>query len=479
MENFYDVLQINFDASESEIKRAYSKLVRKYTPENSPHEFDNLRIAYEVLGNAKSRSEYDAKLKYGDEIEEHDKLGREAMDKEKYKKAILEYKKILLIQPSLAFARNMLGLALLTNNNYDEAILQFEKLVMEYQINSTYWYNLGAAYESKELYDKSEESYLRAYELDKINSDIVLRISSMYFKQNLYDKSIAFLRLVIRQNGEDTFDNFIYYFEIFNAYLRSDRINAGEEIIDEIENIIADNEEEKKYVALKFGKLAEELFDAREYSLAEQISKRAMSIDTLNGGLISLYKDAVKFKRAHGLIDKLMDDDRIIGPIKGPVFYYFNYDEKNKAEHEKDVQENFDAIQNYIDNEPKTLLDSLLTFKKDYHELYSYRKETYDEISLLAKPHKINTATPQASSSSSCFVATAAFGTPWADEINILRSWRDQVLVDSVTGKVFINFYYKVGPYMAKVVEKSSLLKSLVRNIIYRIIKVVHKKYNI
>jgi len=64
---------------------------------------------------------------------------------------------------------------------------------------------------------------------------------------------------------------------------------------------------------------------------------------------------------------------------------------------------------------------------------------------------------------SSCFIATAAYGTPMAQEIVILREWRDQTLMKKRGGKKFINFYYKVSPCLAGIISKSNVLRKFVR----------------
>ena len=62
-----------------------------------------------------------------------------------------------------------------------------------------------------------------------------------------------------------------------------------------------------------------------------------------------------------------------------------------------------------------------------------------------------------------CFIATAAFGTPFAEEIDVLRSFRDNRLRKSFLGRFFISFYYAVSPPIAWIVSKSSLLKKITR----------------
>jgi len=62
-----------------------------------------------------------------------------------------------------------------------------------------------------------------------------------------------------------------------------------------------------------------------------------------------------------------------------------------------------------------------------------------------------------------CAIATAAYGTPLCEELDTLREFRDTRLETTFAGRVFDDFYYKVGPPIAKAMEKSPLLKGFFR----------------
>src|SRR5436190_2155722 len=63
--DFNAVLGVERSADEREIKKAYFRLVRQYSPESHPEEFKRIREAYEVLGHLESRAEYDSLTRYG------------------------------------------------------------------------------------------------------------------------------------------------------------------------------------------------------------------------------------------------------------------------------------------------------------------------------------------------------------------------------------------------------------------------------
>jgi|ETNmetMinimDraft_11_1059920.scaffolds.fasta_scaffold93608_2 hypothetical protein len=75
-----------------------------------------------------------------------------------------------------------------------------------------------------------------------------------------------------------------------------------------------------------------------------------------------------------------------------------------------------------------------------------------------------------------CFIATAAYGTRFAEEINILRDFRDKKLRNSFIGNVFINFYYKTSPPIANIISKNEFLKKVVRTVLKPIIRIIKKK---
>ena len=62
-----------------------------------------------------------------------------------------------------------------------------------------------------------------------------------------------------------------------------------------------------------------------------------------------------------------------------------------------------------------------------------------------------------------CFIATAAYGTPMAAEIDTLRDVRDSYLLTNSAGTAFVDTYYRVSPAIADVVASSPALAALVR----------------
>jgi hypothetical protein len=69
----------------------------------------------------------------------------------------------------------------------------------------------------------------------------------------------------------------------------------------------------------------------------------------------------------------------------------------------------------------------------------------------------------QEAGSRCCCAATAAYGTPMAEEIQILREFRDEYLLTNPMGKGLVEFYYKISPPMAGFITEHPSLKPIVR----------------
>ena len=72
-----------------------------------------------------------------------------------------------------------------------------------------------------------------------------------------------------------------------------------------------------------------------------------------------------------------------------------------------------------------------------------------------------------------CFIATAVYGSYAADEVLILREFRDQKLASYSLGRFLISFYYRVSPPIVDLIEVFPIAKKPIKYMLDKIVKII------
>jgi len=129
----------------------------------------------------------------------------------------------------------------------------------------------------------------------------------------------------------------------------------------------------------------------------------------------------------------------------------------------------------FINYDPRRLgkIDFYERQKLNNNEFLNFRKGSeyrfigkiiYCNYYYFAKPKAKFTFCIEGDSTQSkkCFIATACYESSDAQEVIVLRQYRDDILLKTFIGKVFVKFYYFFSPFFAMLISKSELLKNSV-----------------
>ena len=131
------------------------------------------------------------------------------------------------------------------------------------------------------------------------------------------------------------------------------------------------------------------------------------------------------------------------------------------------------VVISYLEILPKSYLKKALPKLKEINEWLRKEGSNAPVLDIILKEYDSNYVAPPAKT---CFIATAAYGSPMASEVTILRTFRDGQLEKNYLGKLFVRFYYHISPPIATVIGKSLILKSITQLILKPIILMI-KKY--
>ena len=103
--------------------------------------------------------------------------------------------------------------------------------------------------------------------------------------------------------------------------------------------------------------------------------------------------------------------------------------------------------------------------------VYFYSPETaYNAVITLAMTPDGNASTPEAwyddillEEKYECFIATAAYGTPLTEEIEVLRQFRDEYMLTNLEGRLLTSLYYTYSPPLADYISKHESLRAITR----------------
>lgn len=562
MRNLYEVLGIEKIATDQEIKKAYNKLLRKYSPEKEPEKYKEIREAYDTLRDSERRKNYDAYFNHGDEIQKLEEEANNLIEKEEYSQAERVLKKILILSPEIIHIRELLGDVFFFQKKYNESIKQYNTLINEYNNNSDYYYKRGVIYKEKEDYNQAEKDLLTAYSLDFENLSAINSLVYLYINSDQIDKAISFLNKEIYRDNSLDFEDFFSLSKLIECYVLKNDKTGLQKVINDIKKIAPEDEETKKHMSWKLTKLAIDISELEYYILAYEVVSLAYNLCPDDN-----VKKVMNNLKLYKLTEELVKDESIeYAPIKGPAFYYMHADKVEKEDRKKNLEILSEALEaSNIDFLIK-VERSLKIFKNRYELLYLEQKELYDtfekglvkrialtrEIENFVKDNSIDMAlrycivslfendnenfnkainnlnrskiyevknslnkfyrypnikeeyskfisevekivNPNSSNGYSsnnnqnysssnntkkegCYIATAVYGNYDADEVLILRKFRDKFLRKYFLGRNFIKLYYAISPTLAKKLKSEYTITKLTKKILDKFVCYLKKK---
>lgn len=217
-QNDYEILGLAPGASQDEIKRAYFKLVRKFSPEKEPERFQEIRGAYERLMQV---------LDVEDEVELEmpDNPNAKAicnnivtlMHKRDYKKALSMAERAINIFGEFEIFLYMLACSQRLSGHSGKAVKTYEKLVKQYPNHNIHKRGLALAYYDRGFGKKALTAFEDAYKLGVKDNDFILQFSACCRDREKFNRGVEILLELAKSfdNTPKTRENLEDYMEAY------------------------------------------------------------------------------------------------------------------------------------------------------------------------------------------------------------------------------------------------------------------------
>jgi hypothetical protein len=117
---------------------------------------------------------------------------------------------------------------------------------------------------------------------------------------------------------------------------------------------------------------------------------------------------------------------------------------------------------------PFTPIFAEISRKVEDYRKTAKNKDPFDKVLRIAKKGK-----------GRCFIATASFQNAEDPVVKTLCEFRDEILITTKLGRLFVQAYYKLSPSIAKVIEQSHMLQKVTRQMLAWLASQLSRKYNL
>lgn len=330
MKNYYEILNVDKSAELREIKRAYAKLVRQYSPETHPEEFKEIRKAYEVLSDASSREAFDKSL-------ERQELGG------------IQYK----------FSSDSHA-----NNQETEPVINIK-------LNPPVKQRPFSSYAGK--FDEDGPAVT-----PESNYDEVLKLSNINIRLKNYDKAIEILNAAIDKANPDNSKNILYYIELIKLFCIKGDLKQVSEVVDIFFGSIKldINHNALNYIFSKLKTLSYDMFKEKKYIYSKTLLLKMSYIDPESTDIKLRLRPLYSIDECKGRLYKIYND-RLIAPcIKDLIALWLDeeMDEQKKVARLVEIK-----IQ--ISNTDKlSLCKSLKQLRNHYKSFYHIDFHYFEEL---------------------------------------------------------------------------------------------------
>lgn len=115
---------------------------------------------------------------------------------------------------------------------------------------------------------------------------------------------------------------------------------------------------------------------------------------------------------------------------------------------------------------------------RKYRSLIIQKFEKYKTELLVLEPNAFipGLNRKEIENEKNCYIATAIYGSYDAPQVVVLRGYRDNTLLETALGRMFVKFYYRVSPKIVTRLHGKTRINSIVKSVLDKIVANIQKQ---
>ncbi len=329
----YSLFGVQPDVDQATLRRAYFKALRKHSAEKDPARHQELRQAYEVLGDEQRRREYDNLQEGGGEVGRLMDEGNAAFADERWSEAARAYKRALALSHDHLPARLQLARSLAQQGEKDAAFKMLAKVASnceELELHSELgWVGLSEIIDSTE----NEPSRMTTSQKRRLLAvreafDKCIQISPdsragyygrarvSYYQEN-WEQVRRWAQKSVDAGGPADFEDYPALALIAETHILQGDATTAASTIRTIQEIVPDQPEVKAFAAEQFIRFGLMLMKLRVFSNAVEIFKACKGLHPDESQLKELIDVNLLAANAYAENERIQDDNDLLPVTKG------------------------------------------------------------------------------------------------------------------------------------------------------------------
>lgn len=378
-DQYYRELELEPGASPKDIKRAYFKLVRKFTPEKDPEKFRRIREAYEKLqenpeetGPSFQEPAEPFAKKMLAQIFQYHKSGDEILYRDACEEAYRLFPNETVFLYQMVQAQRKAG-------NTGKAVKSAELLVKKEPENKWFWRELAISYSERGFTRKAYDAFDRAYDLGCRDTDFILMYSMLCNDYGQYETGIRILLEMIDGCQKITGENQQEILEAFVGLVTLNSRGKGNylaEILDKMAALLRQHPSMLKDFPREIATCLMMVLHLTDSFRAEEKEKLNELVSMFSNAKVpSDVKEMLDYYRVEILLQQIKKDERISHTLQvgAEVFLTPNKDAKLRKYGMTDIQL-------CMLKEREEILPQLDIIENEYQEYYAGIKEFVQKL---------------------------------------------------------------------------------------------------